>query len=157
MNKIKTVKTFQNLDKRFLIYGILSFLIFRKICDILSVLVNISSLRFELSNVEVYFILVIFVIILPIMFFIFYIKRIRYNFWSLIILSFLYILSYSLLYYLNNYLGRVLNGKIELNIQSDFLAVRGWSEMFTLFSEVILLLYLVAKALKKEVNSNSHG
>jgi len=143
------------MERHFFIYGILSFLIFRKICSILAVLVNIIGLRLELSNIEIYFILVIFAL-LPIMFFVFYIKKIKFNFRSLMVLAFLYILSYVLLYYLDTYLGGVLADKFELNLQSDFLMVRGWSEMFTVLSEIILLLYLVTKALKK-VNKNPHG
>lgn len=143
------------MERYFLIYGILSFLIFKKISSILTVFANIISLRLGLSNIEIYFILIIFAL-LPLVFFVFYIKKIKFNFRSLMILTFLYISSYFLLYYLNTYLGSPLADKAELNIQFDFLVVKGWSEMVAVFSEVILLLYLVTKALKG-MNSNYRG
>jgi hypothetical protein len=140
------------MERHFFIYGILSFLIFSKLCSILSVLASIIGLRLELNNIQIYFILVIFAI-LPIIFFIFYIKKIKLNFQSLVVLTFIYFLSYVLLYYLNTYLGNVLAVNFK-NSQSNYIEVIGWSHVFTMLSEIILLLYLVMKTLKK-VNSIS--
>ena len=79
------------MKKYFLIYGILLFLLFEKVCDIFIVLIKIINEKQDLSNSVIYIMLGISVII-PIMLFFLFLKKLNFNHKSLVLLISIYIL-----------------------------------------------------------------
>ncbi len=143
------------MKKHFLIYGILLFLIFEKVYDILSALVDLINTKQDLSNALIYLMLGISAVI-PLTLFFFYLRKLKFDFKNLIILVIFYLLSFILLYYLNRQLGIILADNFELNQESNFLEiqVQGWSKTIKMLASIIVLTYLVVITLK-ELKNNS--
>lgn len=142
------------MKKHLLIFGILLFLLFEKIYDIFVVLVKIINEKQDLSNLVIYVMLSISFIV-PLILFLFFLKKLNFNQKSLALLISIYILSFIIIYLLNKQMGVIMADNFELNITPNFLDIEvfGWTKTFIMIAKIAVLTIL-SIATFRELNKN---